>query len=108
MEYMGMADASAIINGDCCLESYGLLWLYRLPLPTQSLVFCNLTIFQNRTDTHILDCDGSLRSLITPIRMARIITHLVSLGYAMCFVFKKTIPFFWYPVHTPLAFLIAG
>ena len=48
--------------------------------------------FHKITDTHILDCDGSLRSLITPIPMARIITHL-NWDTQWNFVFKKTIPF---------------
>ena len=51
------------------------------------------------TDTHILNNGGSLRALVRPIPMRRIISSLnweVQWG----FVFKKTIPFFWYPAHT--------
>ena len=51
--------------------------------------------FHKITDTHILDCGGSLRSLVTPIPMTRIITHL-NWDAQWNFVFKKTIPFFWY------------
>ena len=57
------------------------------------------------TDTHILNNGGSLRALVRPIPMRRIISSLnweVQWG----FVFKKTIPFFWIPAHT-ITFLLA-
>ena len=74
MEYMGMADASAIINGDCCLDK---LWIALAVSVTMNTIFAPVFMtFHKITDTHILDCDGSLRSLITPIPMARIISHL--------------------------------
>ncbi|MFI3321563.1 MAG: hypothetical protein R3Y50_03470 [Rikenellaceae bacterium] len=56
------------------------------------------------TDTHIFNNNGSLKSLITPIKMEQIITSLdwkVQWG----FVFKKTIPLFWIPAHT-ITFLL--
>ena len=51
------------------------------------------------TDTHILANKGSFTGFFTPIPFGRIIENLnwkVQWG----FVFKKTIPFFWYPAHT--------
>ncbi len=57
------------------------------------------------TDTHILKCGGSIKSLVTPIAFGEIISSLnwkVQWG----FVFKKTIPFFWIPAHT-ITFLLA-
>ena len=102
MEYMGMADASAIINGDCCLDK---LWIALAVSVTMNTIFAPVFMtFHKITDTHILDCGGSLRSLITPIPMARIITHL-NWDTQWNFVFKKTIPFFWYPAHT-ITFLL--
>ena len=102
MEYMGMADASAIINGDCCLDK---LWIALAVSVAMNTIFAPVFMtFHKITDTHILDCDGSLRSLITPIPMARIITHL-NWDTQWNFVFKKTIPFFWYPAHT-ITFLL--
>ena len=62
--------------------------------------------FHKITDTHILDCGGSPRSLLTPIPMTRIITHL-NWDAQWNFVFKKTISFFWYPAHT-ITFLLPG
>ena len=55
--------------------------------------------FHKITDTHILMCGGSIKSLITPIPMTKIITGL-NWNVQWNFVFKKTIPFFWYPAHT--------
>lgn len=55
--------------------------------------------FHKITDTHILQCGGSWKSLLTPIPMTRIITTL-NWNVQWNFVFKKTIPFFWFPAHT--------
>ena len=60
--------------------------------------------FHKITDTHILDCGGSVRALVTPIPMTRIITHL-NWDVQWNFVFKKTIPLFWFPAHT-ITFLL--
>lgn len=60
--------------------------------------------FHKITDTHILQCGGSVRSLLTPIPMTQIITHL-NWDVQWNFVFKKTIPFFWVPAHT-ITFLL--
>lgn len=56
------------------------------------------------TDTHILNCGGSLRTFITPLPIGK---SLASLNWSVQwgFVFKKTIPFFWIPAHT-ITFLL--
>ena len=49
---------------------------------------------------------GTLRGLFTPINMGEIMQNLnwkVQWG----FVFKKTIPLFWFPAHT-ITFLLPG
>ena len=49
---------------------------------------------------------GTLRGLFTPIKMGEIMQNLnwkVQWG----FVFKKTIPLFWFPAHT-VTFLLPG
>ncbi len=51
------------------------------------------------TDTHIANCGGSLKALITPIPLSQISTQL-NWNVQWNFVFKKTIPFFWIPAHT--------
>lgn len=56
------------------------------------------------TDTHIGNCGGSIKALSTPIPMTRIFTGL-NWAVLWSFVFKKTIPLFWYPAHT-ITFLL--
>jgi len=51
------------------------------------------------TDTHIMNNGGTLRGLFTPIRFREIFTQL-NWGVLYGFVFKKTIPLFWFPAHT--------
>lgn len=104
MEYMGMANAAAIINGEFCLDK---LWIALAISVAMNTIFAPVFMtFHKITDTHILDCGGSPRSLLTPIPMTRIITHL-NWDAQWNFVFKKTIPFFWYPAHT-ITFLLPG
>ena len=56
------------------------------------------------TDTHILNCRGRLRALITPIPFGEILSGL-NWKVQWNFVFKKTIPLFWIPAHT-ITFLL--
>lgn len=58
------------------------------------------------TDTHILNCNGSLASLITPISFGKILSEL-NWSVQWNFVFKKTIPLFWIPAHT-ITFMLPG
>ena len=104
MEYMGMANAAAIINGEFCLDK---LWIAFAISVAMNTIFAPVFMtFHKITDTHILDCGGLPRSLLTPIPRTRIITHL-NWDAQWNFVFKKTIPFFWYPAHT-ITFLLPG
>ncbi len=56
------------------------------------------------TDTHILNTGGTVRGLLTPINVTQILKDL-NWDIQWNFVFKKTIPFFWYPAHT-LTFML--
>jgi hypothetical protein len=56
------------------------------------------------TDTHILDTGGTIHGLFTRIKVGEILKNL-NWDVQWNFVFKKTIPFFWYPAHT-LTFLL--
>lgn len=62
--------------------------------------------FHKITDTHIAENGGSLKALIRPIDMRR---QMVSLNWdrQWSFIFKKTIPLFWYPAHT-ITFMLPG
>ena len=64
MEYMGMANAAAIINGEFCLDK---LWIALAISVAMNTIFAPVFMtFHKITDTHILDCGGSPRSLLTP------------------------------------------
>ncbi|MBO5882488.1 MAG: hypothetical protein J6Q21_04530 [Alistipes sp.] len=62
--------------------------------------------FHKITDTHIAECGGSIKALVTPIDMRR---HMMTLNWdrQWSFIFKKTIPLFWYPAHT-ITFMLPG
>ncbi|MBQ8366571.1 MAG: hypothetical protein IJX40_02430 [Alistipes sp.] len=62
--------------------------------------------FHKITDAHIAENGGSLKALVRPIDMRR---QMVSLNWdrQWSFIFKKTIPLFWYPAHT-ITFMLPG
>ncbi|MBO5800941.1 MAG: hypothetical protein J6R16_01540 [Alistipes sp.] len=62
--------------------------------------------FHKITDTHIAENGGSVKALFRPIDMRR---HMVELNWdrQWSFIFKKTIPLFWYPAHT-ITFMLPG
>lgn len=62
--------------------------------------------FHKITDTHIAENGGSIKALLRPIAMRR---HMVELNWdrQWSFIFKKTIPLFWYPAHT-ITFMLPG
>lgn len=102
MEYMGMSQASTLINGDFCADK---LWIALAISVAMNTIFAPVFMtFHKITDTHILQCNGALKSLITPIPMTKIIAGL-NWNVQWNFVFKKTIPMFWYPAHT-ITFLL--
>ncbi|MGP1537900.1 hypothetical protein EV202_1381 [Bacteroides heparinolyticus] len=104
MEYMGMENASLIINGTFSLNKVIVAFSISVAM---NMIFAPVFMtFHKITDKHILDCGGSIRTLITPIPMTHIITNL-NWKTQWNFVFKKTIPFFWFPAHT-ITFLLPG
>jgi hypothetical protein len=62
--------------------------------------------FHKITDMHIHNHGGSLSALAHPIPMGKLISEL-DWKKQWGFVFKKTIPLFWYPAHT-ITFLLPG
>ncbi|KAF5062981.1 hypothetical protein DSECCO2_299210 [anaerobic digester metagenome] len=102
LSYMGFEKAGAVMQ-----EGFSVSKLF--------VAFC-ISVFMNSiyapvmmtlhkiTDTHILNTGGTLRGLFKPIDFRGIITKL-NWDVQWNFVFKKTIPFFWYPAHT-ITFLL--
>lgn len=97
LEYMGMANASIIINEGFSIDK--ILIAFAISV-TMNTIFAPVFMTLHKiTDTHILQCGGTMKSFITPIPMAKIISEL-NWKVQWSFVFKKTIPLFWFPAHT--------
>ncbi|MBN2683281.1 MAG: hypothetical protein JXR58_12295 [Bacteroidales bacterium] len=58
------------------------------------------------TDTHIINNGGTVSGFLSPIKYKEIFPAL-NWKVQWNFVFKKTIPFFWIPMHT-ITFLLPG
>ena len=103
MAYMGMTDAVASFNGaEFCMDK---LWVALAVSVAMNTIFAPVFMtFHKITDAHIALHGGSLKALITPISMAERFAQ-IDWGKQWGFVFKKTIPFFWYPAHT-ITFLL--
>lgn len=102
LEYIGLNGASSFMTGPFCAAK--VLVAFCISVAMNSIFAPVFMTFHKITDTHILDCGGSVRTLVTPIPMTRIITHL-NWDVQWNFVFKKTIPLFWFPAHT-ITFLL--
>ena len=102
--YLGVDDPAAIMAGPVTLSK--VLLAFGISVTMNSIFAPVFMTFHKITDTHILATGGTLRGLFTPIPMGDILQNLnwrVQWG----FVFKKTIPFFWFPAHT-ITFLLPG
>lgn len=104
LEQMGMSNAvEAFLSPDFSWEKLVVALSVSVAMNT---IFAPLFMtFHKVTDAHIAALGGSLRALITPIPMAE---RLASIDWQRQwgFVFKRTIPLFWYPAHT-ITFLLA-
>ena len=99
---MGMTNAVEAMSGSFSLDKF---WVALCISLGMNGIFAPVFMtFHKITDTHILQCGGSVKSLLTPIPMTQIITHL-NWDVQWNFVFKNTIPFFWVPAHT-ITFLL--
>ena len=102
LEYVGMQGATTLMAGP--LSPAKVLVAFFISVGMNGIFAPVFMTFHKITDTHILACGGSLRALLTPIPMARILTQL-NWSAQWHFVFQKTIPLFWVPAHT-ITFLL--
>ena len=103
MQYMGMTNAVEAFTTDGF--SMDKLWVALAVSVAMNTIFAPVFMtFHKVTDAHIAAHGGSLKALVTPIPMAE---RLGTLNWQAQwgFVFRKTIPFFWYPAHT-ITFLL--
>ena len=103
MQYMGMTNAvEAFTAGGFSMDK---LWVALAVSVAMNTIFAPVFMtFHKVTDAHIAAHGGSLKALVTPIPMAE---RLATLNWQAQwgFVFRKTIPVFWYPAHT-ITFLL--
>lgn len=64
--------------------------------------------FHKVTDIHIAETGGTLKGFFTnKLKIQETVAHKINWDLQYGFVFKKTIPLFWYPAHT-ITFLLPG
>lgn len=102
--YFGVTDPAGIMAGPLSLSK--ILLALAISVCLNSIFAPVFMTFHKITDTHILATGGTLRGLFTPIPMGDIMQQ-INWHVQWGFVFKKTIPFFWYPAHT-ITFLLPG
>lgn len=104
LEYLGMKNTAEIMKSALCWQKVGIAFAISLSMNT---IFAPIFMTLHKiTDTHILATGGTLRGFFTPMKMSEILKNL-NWDVQWNFVFKKTIPYFWYPAHT-ITFLLPG
>lgn len=103
LEAMGFEDA--VVSFTAQDLTWNKFWVALSVSVAMNTIFAPVFMTLHKiTDAHIAECGGSLRALVTPIPMARRFEE-INWKAQWGFVFKKTIPFFWYPAHT-ITFLL--
>ena len=103
LEYMSMPNAMETFTASTFTMDK--LWVALAVSVAMNTIFAPVFMtFHKITDAHIAANGGSIKALITPIPMAQRFKEL-NWQAQWGFVFKKTIPFFWYPAHT-ITFLL--
>ncbi len=102
LEYLSMDGATAIIKSDLSWAKVMVAFCISVAM---NLTFGPMMMtFHKITDTHILQTGGTLGGLFSPIPIHKIIIDM-NWDVQWNFVFRKTIPYFWIPVHT-ITFLL--
>ena len=104
LEYLGLSGAVDAIKGD--FSTLKLLTAFCISVCLNMAYAPVMMTFHKITDTHITMNHGSMKSLITPIPFAKIFSG-INWNVQWNFVYKKTIPLFWFPAHT-ITFLLPG
>ncbi len=104
LAFMGFPDPSVVYSGDL---SAGKVFIALCISIFMNTIFAPVMMtFHKITDTHILNTGGTVRGLFSRMDISEILKNL-NWDVQWNFVFKKTIPFFWYPAHT-ITFLLPG
>jgi hypothetical protein len=102
MVYLGMENAPLIMKKAFSLDKVLLAFCISA---TMNLIYAPVMMTLHKiTDMHIMSTGGTLAGFLKPISFKK---HFVNLNWSAQwnFVFKKTIPIFWIPMHT-ITFLL--
>jgi len=102
LEYVGVDGAILAMKGGFTMTK--LLVAFSTSVALNTIFAPIMMTFHKITDTHIISTGGTVAGLLKPIQMGDAIKNL-NWDVQWNFVFKKTIPYFWYPAHT-ITFLL--
>lgn len=95
--YLGVENPAGIMSGNISVGKVALA--FAISVAMNSIFAPVFMTLHKITDTHILATEGTMRGLFSPIPMGEILQN-INWKVQWGFVFKKTIPLFWFPAHT--------
>ena len=95
--YLGVENPAGIMSGNISVGKVALA--FAVSVAMNSIFAPVFMTLHKITDTHILATGGTMRGLFSPIPMGEILQN-INWKVQWGFVFKKTIPLFWFPAHT--------
>lgn len=95
--YLGVENPAGIMSGNISVGNVALA--FAISVAMNSIFAPVFMTLHKITDTHILATGGTMRGLFSPIPMGEILQN-INWKVQWGFVFKKTIPLFWFPAHT--------
>ena len=102
LEYSGFKGATQAIQKGFSLDK--VLVAFSISAALNLIYAPVMMTFHKITDIHIISNGGTLKGFLRPIKFGEILINL-NWDVQWNFVFKKTIPFFWIPMHT-ITFLL--
>ena len=102
LKALGIAGAAESLAGP--MTGLRILTAFTISVTLNTIYAPVMMTLHKITDTHIIKNGGKVSCLLKPIQMGDIIAKL-DWKVQWNFIFKKTIPFFWFPAHT-ITFLL--
>ena len=96
-DYLGVENPAGIMSGNISVGKVALA--FAISVAMNSIFAPVFMTLHKITDMHILATGGTMRGLFSPIPMGEILQN-INWKVQWGFVFKKTIPLFWFPAHT--------
>lgn len=97
LEYLGLKGATGMLAGPMCWGK--VLTAFCVSVAMNSIFAPVFMTLHKITDLHIADNGGSALALFRPWKMGELMSR-INWKAQWGFVFKKTIPLFWFPAHT--------